>query len=81
MPNNLENSLKEIMSAVFTVDKNELDHNSSPEDISSWDSLKHLNLVAAIETELNIDLSDDEIVCLTDFHNILLIIEKKYKDK
>lgn len=35
---------------------------SSPETVSSWDSLNHLNLVMALEAEFDITLSADDVL-------------------
>jgi acyl carrier protein len=36
----------------------------SMKDIESWDSLRHMSLIAAIESELDVQLDFDEIVCM-----------------
>lgn len=44
----------------------EITEDASMETIRSWDSLKHMELVAAIEEEFEIDpLTTDEIVAMT----------------
>ena len=47
-----------------------LDEDSSPETIPSWDSLNHLNLVMAVESEFGISLSPQDVV---DMRNVGLI--------
>jgi acyl carrier protein len=39
-----------------------LDDDSSPENIESWDSLKQMNLVLALEQEFGIRFTDEQIV-------------------
>jgi acyl carrier protein len=34
---------------------------SSPDNISTWDSLQHLNLVLALEQEFRVEFSPEEI--------------------
>jgi acyl carrier protein len=47
------------MAAVLGVGETELSDDSSPDTISSWDSLNHLSLVMAIESEFGIELTPD----------------------
>ena len=53
-------SVEEVVSRVFGVDPGSLDDASSPETVEGWDSMGHLNLVAALEQEfaLSIDIGD-----------------------
>jgi acyl carrier protein len=43
---------------------------SSPESIASWDSLNHLNLVMAVESEFGISLTPQDVI---DMRNVGLI--------
>ena len=61
MKNNIEDRIKNIMSAVFEVFSNSINDNSSMDTIESWDSLKHMNLVVAMEEEFDITLNDEDI--------------------
>lgn len=51
-----------IVSQVFGVQINELSEDSSPETIQTWDSLKHMNLVLALEEEFGVRFSDEKIM-------------------
>lgn len=51
-----------IASQVFDFPVEQLNEDSSPDTIENWDSLKHMNLILALEEELNITFSDEEIV-------------------
>jgi acyl carrier protein len=61
MVNTMEQKIKNVMSAVFEIPVNRIKENSSPDTIESWDSLKHMNLVVALEEEFEIEFIDDEI--------------------
>lgn len=71
MDNTVENQLKNVMSAVFEVPVNQINDDSSPETIESWDSLKHMNLIVALEEEFSITFSDQQIF---EMINLALII-------
>ena len=60
MNNNIEKRIKNIMSLVFSISIEEIDDESSPDTIESWDSLKQMNLVISLEEEFNIIFSDSE---------------------
>jgi len=68
----MEDRIKYVMSTVFEIPVEQIKDDSSPETIESWDSLKHMNLVVALEEEFEIELTDDEII---EMMNYLLIIE------
>ena len=56
----IETKLKKIISVIFLIDQNQINNQSSNENIKEWDSLKHLSLVLAIEEEFNIRFTNDE---------------------
>ena len=61
-----------VVSRVFGVD---VDEDSSPETVEGWDSMGHLNLVAALEKSFNvsIDIGDAmEMVSVRRIKQILL---------
>jgi len=78
MKNKIEDRIKSIMSAVLEVSTDSINYNSSPDSIESWDSLKHMNLIIALEGELNIEFTDDEIFEMMNYALIeSIIIGKK----
>jgi acyl carrier protein len=54
----------ETVSRVFGVPLDEVNERSSPETIASWDSLKHMNLIVALEEEFGVSFTDEEIMSL-----------------
>jgi acyl carrier protein len=51
-----------VAAAVFDVAPHTLTDESSPDSIPAWDSLNHLNLVMAVESEFALALSADEVM-------------------
>ena len=47
--NETREKIKNVMSAVFSIDADSINENSSPDNIEEWDSLRHLNLAVALE--------------------------------
>ena len=73
----MEDRIKKVISAVFKVPVKEINDKSSPYTIESWDSLKHMNLVVALEEEFGIMFEDDEIAELLNYSLICNIIKSK----
>jgi len=55
------------MSQIFDIDPSSIVAESSPQTIERWDSLKHMQLIMALEDEFGIRFSDDDIPELTSF--------------
>jgi acyl carrier protein len=53
--------IKEIMAQVFQIDVESIDGNTSPDVVERWDSLKHMQLIMALEDEFGIEFPDDVI--------------------
>lgn len=62
--------LYRTISQVLNVECGALSEESSPDTIGNWDSLNHLNLVMAIESEFGVSLSADDVL---DMRNVALI--------
>ncbi len=77
MNSQLEKRIINVMSAVFELSADEITDHSSPDTIWSWDSLKHMNLVSALEEEFDISFTDSEILEMMNFPLIKLIISEK----
>lgn len=74
MNNNIEDRIKNIMSVVFEISIQEINDKSSKDTITSWDSLKHMNLVIALEEEFEMEFSESEIPGITNYRAIKEVI-------
>ena len=73
----MEDRIKNVMAAVFEIPANKINDHSSPDNILSWDSLKHMKLVIALEEEFEIEFEDDRIAEMLNYSSIKdIIIEK-----
>ena len=77
MGNAMEERIKNVMSAVFEIPVNKIKGNASPDTIESWDSLKHMNLVIALEEEFEIEFINDEINEMMNFALIKSVLMGK----
>lgn len=73
----IDDSLRRIFADIFQVPVDSIQPDSSPETISSWDSLQHLNLVLALEQEFGIQFSPDEIETLISPERVAALIITK----
>ena len=73
---NLQQRIFEVMSLVFEVSLDKLNEDSSSDSIETWDSLKHLNLILALEEEFNIEIPDEEVGNLMNYKLIKLVVEE-----
>ena len=67
MTNNIEDRIKIVMATVFSVDVEVINKQTTPHTISSWDSLRHMSLVVALEQEFGIELEYEEIEAMVSF--------------
>lgn len=72
----LHERILKVMSLVFEVPIEILNEESSSDTISSWDSLKHLNLILALEEEFDIVIPDEEVGNLMNFKLIQIVVEE-----
>ena len=74
MDNNIEDRIKNVLSVVFEIPIQEINDKSSSDTITSWDSLKHMNLVIALEEEFEMEFSESEIPEITNYRAIKEVI-------
>lgn len=72
----LKSQIIRVMSTVLEVPVEELNEDSSTDTIENWDSLKHLNLILALEDEFEISIPNEEVGNMVNFKLIELIIDE-----
>ena len=68
-------AVTEVVAQAFGVEPDSIEESSSPETVEGWDSMGHLNLIAALEKRFNIsiDIGDAmEMVSVAQIRTILL---------
>lgn len=63
MPSSVD-SLYETIAAILAIPPESLSEESSPDTVASWDSVNHLNLVMALESEFGIRLSPEDALAM-----------------
>jgi acyl carrier protein len=63
--------VQQIIADVFGVDLHDITINSTPDTVESWDSLRLLNLVLALEQEFRLEIAPDQLQHLMNIPKIL----------
>ncbi|MBK7639022.1 MAG: acyl carrier protein [Bacteroidetes bacterium] len=71
--------LKKLMSTVFDVPLESITEDASTDNIENWDSLRHLNLILALEEEFNITIPDEEVGNMVNYKLIEIVINDLLK--
>jgi len=66
MTSNEEKKIDKIISDTLKLNYHDLDKTLYMDNVEGWDSLTHMNLIMALEAELGITLSGDDIAKMTD---------------
>jgi len=70
----MKERILKLISQIMEVDVDSLDENSSSDNIDNWDSLRHMNLIVAIEEEFDIELTDEQIVEIKGYKDLFEIL-------
>ena len=66
--------LRDVVSKVFGIDKDEVTEELEYQSIPSWDSINHLELVTELESEFNVDFEMDDIIAMESIAKIREIL-------
>ena len=76
-----ENALKQVMATLLNVDVASIGSDASMDTIPNWDSLRHMNLVLALEEEFKVSIPDEDAGNITSYQLIKLVLEDLLKVK
>lgn len=77
MPAQLLDRVRSIAADVLEVSAAKITPTTSPENLDTWDSVHHLNLVLALEQEFGVQFEPEEIDQMKDIKQILDILGSK----
>lgn len=69
-----EQTLKEVMGSVLGVEPASLGEESSMDTVETWDSLRHMNLVLALEEEFKVSIPDEDAGNITSYQLIRVVL-------
>lgn len=61
----------------FLDDSLRISEASSPSDVDEWDSLAHINLLAAVESEFAVHFSADDMAEIDSVSALLVALDRK----
>lgn len=73
----MENKVREILAQTFRVKLDDITEDTTIENIDTWDSLTHMELVANLEEGLGIEFDGDEIADMLSVKSIEKIVSEK----
>lgn len=77
--NEIYERLNVVFRDVFDDDEIFVNENTTSSDIEDWDSLEHINLIVAVETEFDIKFSMNEITLMKNVGDMAKLIKDKIK--
>lgn len=76
-----ENKLKQVIATLLTLEVTAIDSEASMDTIPTWDSLRHMNLVLALEEEFKVSIPDEDAGNITSYKLIKLVLEELLQAK
>jgi acyl carrier protein len=76
----LEQRVIETVATVLNMSVAELTADSGPESLAQWDSMTHLSLVLALESEFGLGFSDDDVTDMLSVGLICRIVEDRVSE-
>ena len=64
------------MATVLKVEMESIDEDASMDTIENWDSLRHMNLILALEEEFKVTIPDEDAGDITSYKLIKLVISE-----
>jgi len=71
-----EFKLKEVLNKILKIEISSINDETSVDTVDIWDSLKHLNLVIALEEAFNITFTEEESVEIMSYPLIKAILNE-----
>ncbi|MQF94723.1 MAG: acyl carrier protein [SAR202 cluster bacterium] len=73
----MEDRIYRVVSDVMGVPVTDISDESSPDTIEAWESLSHINLVLALESEFGISLAPEDVLEMLSVGLIKTILSEK----
>jgi acyl carrier protein len=74
---NVYEQVRTVAADIFQVAPEQINEASTPEQIEGWDSVQHLNLILALETQFNVEFEPEEIEQMKSIGNFASLVETK----
>ena len=71
----MEQIIKNIMAKMLNINEDQINDETSPHTISTWDSVKHIELMTCFENEFKIIFDESEIPTMVNYAIIAATIQ------
>ncbi len=72
-----EDKLRDVVAAMLELDPATVGPDTSTDTVPGWDSLRHMNLIIAIEQAFGITVPDEDVTSMTSYPIIRAVIEEQ----
>jgi len=72
-----ESALKQVMATVLGVPVTAVGPDTSSDTIPGWDSLRHMNLVLALEQTFGVEIPDEDAAEITSYALIKVVLNER----
>jgi acyl carrier protein len=69
-----EDKIKEVLGAVLGISPATIGEDFSSDSTEAWDSLRHMNLILALEEEFNVSIPDEDVGGMTSYKIIKVVL-------
>ena len=73
-----ETQLKDVLASSLGIRSAEIDEDTSVDTVEAWDSLKHLNLILALEAAFDVTFTEEQTVEMLNYPLIKLIMAEHH---
>ena len=70
-------TLREIVGKVLDVSPKKLNHQSSANDVSTWDSVNNLIIISEVEKEYGVQITTNEVYKLNNLGDFFDLLKEK----
>ena len=71
-----EYKLKKVLADVFKIETTAVNEDTSVDTVERWDSLNHLNLILALESEFGVSFSEEQSVEIMNYQLIKMVLQE-----
>lgn len=72
--------LEQVVADVLALPVDQINDETSPKSTKSWDSLKHINLVLALEANFGVKFAPSEIMAIASLADARTLLREKGAD-
>jgi acyl carrier protein len=72
-----EDKLRSVVAAMRDLDPVSVGPTTSTDTVDQWDSVRHMNLIIALESAFDITIPDEDVATLTSYPIIKAVVEEQ----